>query len=93
MGGGRKKPRVFIISTGDELIEPGKELRPAGIWDINSYSLAAAVLEDGGIPLLGGIARDDRAAIRTKIEEALEDSDLVLVSGAAPPGPGTILRI
>ncbi len=31
-----KKPRVFIISTGDELIEPGKELRPAGIWDINS---------------------------------------------------------
>lgn len=81
-----RKPRVFIVSTGDELIPPGKELRPGGIWDINSYSLAAAVLEDGGIPMLGGIVRDDRAAIRTKIEKALEDSDLILVSGGSSAG-------
>jgi len=51
----RKKPRVSIISTGDELIPPGKDLKPGKIWDINSYSLAAAVAGDGCCPILEGI--------------------------------------
>ena len=50
-------------------------------------------MEDGGIPITWCIVRDDRAAIRTKIEKALEDSDLILVSGGSSAGTGTIRRL
>jgi molybdopterin molybdotransferase len=80
------KPKVSIISTGDELVEPGKELKPGRIWDINSYSLAAAVLQDGGIPVLEGIVGDDRGLIRERLVSALEKSDVVLISGGSSAG-------
>ncbi len=82
----QKKPEVSIISTGDELVEPGKELSPGKIWDINSYSLAAAVIEDGGIPVLKGIVGDDRAAIKGSVIDAMAASDVVLISGGSSAG-------
>ena len=82
----RKKPRVSIISTGDELITPGEDLMPGKIWDINSYSLAAAVFEDGASPILEGIVPDDRAAIKTKVMDVLTRSDFVLISGGSSAG-------
>ncbi len=82
----RKKPRVVIISTGDELIPPGQDLGPGNIWDINSYSLAAAVSEDGGMPILGGIVKDDWDAIKDKTLEALSKGDIVLISGGSSAG-------
>lgn len=82
----QRKPRVSIISTGDELVVPGEERSPGKIWDINSYSLAAAVLEDGGVPMLEGIVPDDRTTIKNKVMEALAKSDVVLVSGGSSAG-------
>jgi molybdopterin molybdotransferase len=80
------RPRVFILSTGDELIEPGKRLLPGQVWDINSYSLAAAVAEDGGVPIIGGIVDDDREAIKERVGRAIIDSDAVLISGGSSAG-------
>lgn len=80
------RPKVLILSTGDELIEPGKSLLPGQIWDINSYSLAAAVTGDGGIPVIGGIVGDDRDAIRERVESAINDNDAVLISGGSSAG-------
>ncbi len=82
----RKRPVVSIISTGDELVKPGEKLEKGRIWDINSYSLAAAVAEDGGGPRIKGIVADDRAAIKTKVSEALDISDMVIVSGGSSAG-------
>jgi molybdopterin molybdotransferase len=81
-----KRPRVSIISTGDELIPPGEDLQPGKIWDINSYSLAAAAAEDGAFPILGGIVPDDRATIKTKVMDALTKSDALLISGGSSAG-------
>lgn len=80
------KPSICIISTGDELVEPGKELLPGQIWDINSYTLAASVLEDGGEPVLGGIVRDQPHLLKEKIKEAVDTCDAVLVSGGSSAG-------
>ncbi len=81
-----RRPRVSIISTGDELVKPGSQLSPGKIWDINSYSLAASVTRDGGIAELKGITGDDRPAIKAKVADALDDSDLVLISGGSSAG-------
>jgi len=81
-----QKPRVSIISTGDELIEPGKELKPGQIWDINTYSLAASVVEDGGHPVLEGIVRDQRDILKQRVTDAVKNSDVVLISGGSSAG-------
>lgn len=82
----RKRPRVFIISTGDELVPPGLDLGPGNIWDVNSYSLAAAAAADGGIPVMGGIVGDNWDAIKEKVIEGLTECDVVLISGGSSAG-------
>lgn len=81
-----RKPRVSIISTGDELVEPGKELESGQIWDINTYSLAASVIKDGGHPVLEGIVRDERDLLKKKVGEAVKNSDMILISGGSSAG-------
>lgn len=80
------KPRVSIISTGDEIVEPGRALKFGQIWDINSYSLSAAVSKDGGCPVIQGIVGDDRDEIKKRLLDALDTSDMVLVSGGSSAG-------
>ena len=79
-------PKVAILSTGNELIPPGSELSRMKIFDINAYSIAAAVYESGGTPIILGIVPDDEDEIRNNLKRAVESADLVLTSGSTSAG-------
>jgi putative molybdopterin biosynthesis protein len=83
-----RKPKVAILSTGNELTEPGNPLQYGRIYDINAYSLAASVRECGGEALILGILPDDPAKIEAALRKALESSDMVLTSGSTSTGAG-----
>ena len=85
-----RRPRVTIISTGNEIIPPGAAMRPAAVYDSNSQVLADAVREQGGIPILGGIIRDNVDELRSALLKAIEDSDVVLLSGGTSKGKGDL---
>jgi len=80
----KAKPKVGIVSTGDELVRPGGEVshRAGQIYDVNSYSIAAAVRDAGGEPVLYPHAGDDYEALERVLRDAAEDCDLVLSSGS-----------
>ena len=78
-----RRPRVAILSTGDELLEPGESLAPGKIFDSNALAVASAVRQAGAEPTLLGIARDDRAALRTLLEEGLKADALVTTAGVS----------
>ncbi|MEO7332023.1 MAG: molybdopterin biosynthesis protein [Minicystis sp.] len=84
------RPKVAILSTGDEIIAPGEPARAARIFDSNATILADAVREQGGEPLMLGIAPDDPAIIRALLRRALDEADLVLLSGGTSKGPGDL---
>ncbi len=81
------KPRVAVISTGDELAPPGGSLEPGMIYDINSYSIAASLKSLGADPVILGIVRDDPGAMSKIISDAEGRYDLVIVSGGTSAGP------
>jgi putative molybdopterin biosynthesis protein len=83
-------PIVAVLSTGAEVTEPGKELPPGKIYDINAYSLSAAVLESGGKPAYFGVVPDEKRALREALEGALVSADIVLTSGGVSVGPKDI---
>lgn len=85
-----KKPRVAIISTGDELSEPGEKLGAGKIYDANSYALSALVEASGGIAKRIGIIEDSPEKIRSAINIALS-SDVILISGATSVGKKDIV--
>jgi molybdopterin molybdotransferase len=78
-----RRPVVAILSTGDELVEPGQPLAEGQIYNSNSVMLAAAVREAGAIPLVLGIARDDRECLRQKIREGLAADALITAAGVS----------
>jgi molybdopterin molybdotransferase len=81
------RPRVAIISTGDEVVPPStKELRPGQVRDATASALAALVTEAGGEPSPRGIVPDDVEALTKTLESALQDSDLVVVSAGSSVG-------
>ena len=81
-----KKPRVAIIPTGDELIEPKRKPESGQIRDMNTYSLSAQIEKCGGEPIPFEIIKDDPRILREKIEEALSKADMVLISGGSSVG-------
>ncbi len=83
-----KKPRVAVISTGNELQEPGKTLELGKIYDVNSYALCSAIEENGGVAIRLGIIRDDEEEMKKAILLALEKADIVLTSGSTSAGFG-----
>jgi putative molybdopterin biosynthesis protein len=85
-----RRPKVAVLSSGDELVEPGKPLRPAGVYDSNGAIVAAAVAEAGGDPLMFGAFRDDAATLERAVREALDASDLVVLSGGTSKGAGDL---
>lgn len=85
-----RQPRVTIVSTGNEIIAPGAPMRPAAVYDSNSQVLADAVREQGGIPQLGGIIRDNADKLRTAVNQAIQESDVVLLSGGTSKGKGDL---
>lgn len=81
------RPRVAIISTGDEVVPPStKELRPGQVRDATASALAALVTEAGGEPSLRGIVPDEIDALTKTLESALHDSDLIVVSAGSSVG-------
>jgi putative molybdopterin biosynthesis protein len=85
-----RRPRVAILSTGDEVIAPGTPSRPATVYDANATLLADAVRELGceAVPL--GIVGDDEPALDAALERGLAGADLVLVSGGTSKGGGDL---
>ncbi|MEM1589022.1 MAG: molybdopterin-binding protein [Candidatus Bathyarchaeia archaeon] len=86
-----KVPQVAILSTGAEITEPGKPLEPGKIYDINAYSLSAAVLECGGKPVFLGVFPDDATAIEKALKQALAAADAVITSGGVSVGPKDVV--
>jgi putative molybdopterin biosynthesis protein len=85
-----RKPLVAILSTGDEIIAPGEPMQPAKVYDSNAQVLADAVRELGGEPKRLGITHDDMAALREKLQYALESCDVVMLSGGTSKGAGDL---
>ena len=83
------RPRVAIISTGDEICPPGEPLEPGKIYDSNAAILGAAVTELGGVPEFPGTVRDDLNELRQKISEARE-CDVIVLSGGTSKGAGDL---
>jgi molybdopterin molybdotransferase len=86
-----RKPRVRVLTTGDELREAGDPLRPGEITNSNRYTLLAALAASGAIGLDAGVAPDERAALTERLEEA-GDGDLVLTTGGVSMGAYDLVR-
>ncbi|MDF5757622.1 gephyrin-like molybdotransferase Glp [Spongiactinospora sp. TRM90649] len=82
----RPRPRVVVLSTGAELVEPGLPLGSGQIWDSNSYTLTAAVRESGAEGFRAGVVPDDAAAFLDQLDAQLVRADAVITSGGVSMG-------
>ncbi len=85
-----RRPKVAVLSTGDELVTPGKALKPAGVYDSNGAIIAAAVTEAGGEAVPFGAFADDERALEAAIRDALARCDMVVLSGGTSKGAGDL---
>jgi molybdopterin molybdotransferase len=81
-----ERPRVAIISTGNEIVPADTVPGPGQIRDSNSYSLEGLIAQAGGVPVKKGIIPDDYARLRETLEAAIKDSALVLMTGGSSVG-------
>lgn len=81
-----KKPRVAVVSTGDEIVDPFGQLEPGQVRDINTYTLSAMVQELGGKVTSKAVVRDDYGLIRSMLDELSKDNDIVVISGGSSVG-------
>lgn len=86
-----RRVRVAVLSTGDELLEPGEPLAPGKIINSNSLALAAAVRQTGAIPIMLGIARDNKESLREKLAEGLK-ADVLITSAGVSAGDRDYVR-
>ncbi len=87
----RRRPRVALLTTGDEIVMPGEPLGPAQIISTNNFALAGLVEATGGEPLTLGIARDNEASLRT-LAAAAEGTDLLVTTGGASVGDHDLVQ-
>jgi gephyrin len=82
----RRRPRVSVLSTGDELVEPSQPLGPGQIRDSNRFSLIAALQAEGADIVWAGKAPDDRESLAALLRERIDASDVVITSGGVSMG-------
>jgi molybdenum cofactor synthesis domain-containing protein len=87
------RPRVGVLSTGDELVPPGRPLGPGQIHDSNRLTLLALVAEAGGEPVDLGLVPDDEAAITEVVRRGAAGCDLVLSSGGVSMGDIDLVKV
>ena len=85
-----RRPRVAVMSTGDELVQPGHLLRPAEIYDTNGAIVTAAVSENGGEAVFLGAIADNEAKLEAAMRAALDSSDMLVLSGGTSKGAGDL---
>ena len=85
-------PRVVVLSTGSELVEPGEIPGPGQVVDANGYALSAAASEAGAHPYRVGIVADDPRALIESIEDHLIHADVVVTSGGVSVGAYDVVR-
>jgi molybdopterin molybdotransferase len=86
-----RRPVVAILATGDEITGLGEPIKEGKIYNSNSYSVAAQVTRDGGIPKLLGIALDNEASVVSKINQGL-DADLLITIGGVSMGDYDVVK-
>jgi molybdopterin molybdotransferase len=88
----RPRPRVVVLSTGSELVEPGHPLGPGQIWDSNSFALTAAAAEAGGVGFRQAPVGDEPGEVLATIEEQVSMADLVVTSGGVSMGARDVVK-
>lgn len=81
-----KRPKFYIISTGDEIVDIDEELQLGKVRDINTYTLYSLIVKLGGQVVGKAIVKDQYELLRAQVEKALEISDMVLISGGSSVG-------
>jgi putative molybdopterin biosynthesis protein len=85
-----RRPQVAVLSTGNELLLPGALPRPAAVYDVNSTTLRDSLREQGADPTIWGIVGDSEADLDQALTKAVNESDLVVVSGGTSKGEGDL---
>ncbi|MFD7935251.1 gephyrin-like molybdotransferase Glp [Streptomyces sp. NPDC059755] len=88
----RPRPRVVVMSTGSELVQPGEELGSGQIYDSNSFALTAAARDAGAIAYRVGAVADDAETLRSTIEDQLVRADLVVTTGGVSVGAYDVVK-
>jgi putative molybdopterin biosynthesis protein len=85
-----RRPKVAVLSTGDELVTLGESLRPGGIYDSNGAIIAAAIAEAGGEPKMYGAFPDDAEKLQQAVRRAISECNMVVLSGGTSKGAGDL---
>jgi molybdenum cofactor synthesis domain-containing protein len=85
-----RRPRIAVISTGDELVQPGLPLRPAAIYDTNGAIVTSAIRENGGDPVFLGAIPDVEHELESVMRKALDSCDMLVLSGGTSKGAGDV---
>ena len=86
------QPRVVVLSTGDELVEPGQPIGLGQVADANSYMLACAAREAGAVVYRAGIVGDDSRKLMNVLEDQLIRADLVITTGGVSKGAYDVVK-
>lgn len=86
-----EKPKIAVIPSGNEIVEQGQKLAPGKIYDVNSFTLSALVAANGCEPVKWQTAPDTLGAVKEILENAAQESDLIIISGGSSVGEKDVM--